>query len=217
MTTPTTLATAAALGLVTALLLVLPAATLHPSCSPGRAEACAVERARDRADFAAFRMRLAWNATRAGDVARQIAASMPDVGPELHRELEHLAEAIERTRAEHVDPPGEGLLIEGAIDGLMRHTRAGTAGEGAAPGPGGLAGLPAADGKAADLALAVLGHALAVARARRSATVTDRELIEAAIRGMLMAIDPNASYLTARQWRAMQWHRAATAAGPRAG
>lgn len=200
----------AAIAAATALalpLLVLGGIGRHATCDPGPSAACTSdERRHDVASAAWAKKRHAFDAARAGDVARRIAAAMPGLNPALHRDIGVLAEVIEIARTEHVTPPDEGLLIEGAIRGLERAARGSILDGSFTREFDQLGRLPAGDGLAADRALEILGRAIAAARAHSAGAVSDRQLIESGIHGMLAALDPQATYLSPKQWRDMQNH-----------
>jgi hypothetical protein len=183
----------------------------HAACGAQAAtNDCAAQYApvrQDAAAAAAMRKQLQLKATRDSDVARQIAALIPRPSAELYRWLDVLAATIEIARAEHVDQPAEGSLIDGAIRGLKRLRDDMLAIERFEQELAGLASVNEhRQGHTADRGLAILGRAIAAARAGSFDATRDKQIVEAAIHGMLAALDPHAAYITPAQWRRMQNH-----------
>ncbi len=106
------------------------------------------------------------------------------------------AKILEQARTNYVEPPDEGRLLRGAIDGMRTAFPLPGAVASAGPAPTAAAGNPK------DLN-AVYGAALEILNSRANDS-DDARVLDAAIRGLFAALDPHSSYMDAKAFADMQ-------------
>src|SRR5262245_5144350 len=119
--------------------------------------------------------------------------------------LDLFSNVVERVRDDYVDRPDVSMLINSAINGMLKKFPSPTAAQLAAQRLRGLSpDATSTQDKAMKQLLEVFRDVQDAARNERGSTSEEMAMIEAAIAGMLTALDPHSAYLNQKEYRDMQ-------------